>query len=1001
MAMELYSGVVEDRADPLHLGRCRVRIVGLHTDDKVELPTEDLPWAAPLQPITSAGVSGIGSSPVGPVEGTWVAVVFRDEYQQVPIMLGTFSAVPQSQAAKQAAADSAGTVIATDGGVLTNGSGDPVTTSDGTPIEAGSKEGMNNPPKDAEPSPKESPKNNITTPGAINSNLLGKPVPTDPPPGLAANQVAKARQNIGLLLSAMDRIGITGKYARASILAICGGESRWQPIAEGYVYSDAAYLNKIFKGVFQGDLNRAKQYCNWQGTREDFFREIYSPKYSNGRGAGNIQPDDGALFYGRGYNQLTGRTLYQSIQTGLKKDYGITVDIVNNQNSLLTDPQVCAICCIYFYIRKIPNWKTLQDDPSFIETALTRTGTDAHQDNYKTKRGYYAYFLGSKLPAADPSNKPRADTVPSYTKEDVKEETPAQKTAALEDRSSAKTKGFQDPQGKYPLRSQMNESSTNRLARGEVTGTPLEFKDVSRKRNLPMAGGGTFEQPLAGFGGVYPYAKVTETESGHMFIMDDTPTHENISLYHRAGSFIDIDANGTMVKRIVGDGYEIIDRNGLIYIGGDCNISVGRGVNLKVMAGADIDIHGETNVNIMNNANINVAGKLNLGVGDDINIYGAGNLTMQIDGEIKVASGEGTSLKSGDFIHAQAAKGIDFKAGKEFAVQTGSDVSLKSGANTNIQSAGDYNALTSGGSYTEAGGDVTQKAGGKIASDGSSQAIQSGASSPAGEAGSVADIDDIKVEIDPGEVDSNDGYSSAMPLLATPVRPSPPVMQDAKIVNQNNNKYSDFVNNPNKFYNPSASAGGVKGNYAGTPKDDNNGQSLISGQSASEFTDWFQKCLTQTAENGYWREMGQNGKPSNPNIIRIWEDLGYPKNAYWLTDQTPWCMGYVNYTLKQCGYRYVQTASAWAIRDAYTKWAATPITDFSQAQAGDIALWKYGHVNFVYANNNGRLSFIGGNQTPTAKTNNPNDGDVTLSWKSGYRPPGDGTLVGIWRPSKK
>ena len=102
--MELYTGVVENRADPLHLGRCQVRIVGLHTDDKTLLPTEDLPWATPLQPITSAGVSGIGSAPVGPVEGTWVGIVFRDEYEQYPIMIGTFTAVPQSQAAQQAAA---------------------------------------------------------------------------------------------------------------------------------------------------------------------------------------------------------------------------------------------------------------------------------------------------------------------------------------------------------------------------------------------------------------------------------------------------------------------------------------------------------------------------------------------------------------------------------------------------------------------------------------------------------------------------------------------------------------------------------------------------------------------------------------------------------------------------------------------------------------------------------------------------------------------------------
>jgi len=35
-----WNGVVEDRKDPLFLGRCRVRILGWHTADKSELPTE-------------------------------------------------------------------------------------------------------------------------------------------------------------------------------------------------------------------------------------------------------------------------------------------------------------------------------------------------------------------------------------------------------------------------------------------------------------------------------------------------------------------------------------------------------------------------------------------------------------------------------------------------------------------------------------------------------------------------------------------------------------------------------------------------------------------------------------------------------------------------------------------------------------------------------------------------------------------------------------------------
>ena len=43
-----WQGVVEDRQDPLYLGRCRVRILGWDTEDKVKMPTEELPWACLL-----------------------------------------------------------------------------------------------------------------------------------------------------------------------------------------------------------------------------------------------------------------------------------------------------------------------------------------------------------------------------------------------------------------------------------------------------------------------------------------------------------------------------------------------------------------------------------------------------------------------------------------------------------------------------------------------------------------------------------------------------------------------------------------------------------------------------------------------------------------------------------------------------------------------------------------------------------------------------------------
>ena len=94
-----WQGVVEDRHDPLFLGRCRVRILGWHTEDKTEMPTESIPWAFPIQPITSAAQTGVGISPTGPVEGTWVVGFFRDgEAAQEPVFFGTLGGIPEDQA---------------------------------------------------------------------------------------------------------------------------------------------------------------------------------------------------------------------------------------------------------------------------------------------------------------------------------------------------------------------------------------------------------------------------------------------------------------------------------------------------------------------------------------------------------------------------------------------------------------------------------------------------------------------------------------------------------------------------------------------------------------------------------------------------------------------------------------------------------------------------------------------------------------------------------------
>ena len=93
-----FVGVVEDRKDPIELGRVRVRAFGWHTDDKAAVPTEELPWAIPMSGIDSASVSGVGKSPTGIVEGSWVFGFFLDgDRAQEPAIMGTIPGMPSEE----------------------------------------------------------------------------------------------------------------------------------------------------------------------------------------------------------------------------------------------------------------------------------------------------------------------------------------------------------------------------------------------------------------------------------------------------------------------------------------------------------------------------------------------------------------------------------------------------------------------------------------------------------------------------------------------------------------------------------------------------------------------------------------------------------------------------------------------------------------------------------------------------------------------------------------
>ena len=141
-----WVGVIEDRKDPEKMGRCKVRIYGYHPPDKKELSTDDLPWAMLMTPATSASISGVGTSPVGILEGSWVVGFFMDgDDAQQPIIVGTVPGRPEEkekdntgdQASSQGGGGRPSNNRPADNNTLKNNFGETVRDGSGNPIQVG------------------------------------------------------------------------------------------------------------------------------------------------------------------------------------------------------------------------------------------------------------------------------------------------------------------------------------------------------------------------------------------------------------------------------------------------------------------------------------------------------------------------------------------------------------------------------------------------------------------------------------------------------------------------------------------------------------------------------------------------------------------------------------------------------------------------------------------------------------------------------------------------
>ena len=199
--------------------------------------------------------------------------------------------------------------------------------------------------------------------------------------------------------------------------------------------------------------------------------------------------------------------------------------------------------------------------------------------------------------------------------------------------------GFKDPNGKYPTSLYLDIADTNLLAQESTDTHPS--RSVKDAKDSWSTASGSAEQPATTqTSAKYPTNHVFETETGHYVEFDDTEGNERIHLYHKKGTFIEIDSAGNMIIKTVGNVTNIVAGNMDTYVKG--NYSVSAGGNIDIYAGGNLTekVDGNVKITVKGNVESAITGSLTEEVTMDVTQDYKVNLTTTIGalGSIKASA---------------------------------------------------------------------------------------------------------------------------------------------------------------------------------------------------------------------------------------------------------------------------------------------------------------------------------------------------------------------------
>lgn len=612
MQSQIYYGVVESRDDdPKKLGRCKVRIVGLHSEDNIILPTKDLPWAYPMMPVHSASMSGIGYSPTGIVEGTWCAINFRDADQQHPVIIGTVGGIPEDEEPKTETTITYNVVRQE---TAKDSSGNDIIDSSGQPVLAG-------PVKNVQVTEVTLPPSDIKKPSSLTISAQGI-------------QFLQGHEALSSLVK--GRNSFTKKIV--------------DPNTPIFSYQDSGGVWTIGYGTtFLAD-------------------------------GSSVGPD--TVILARDATTLLNRHVTTQIENQLKKKlvapvtqqmYDALVSIAYNTgtNALLKSDVFSSV-----------NTGKYKDAAALIPFFRATVKGAPNSGLQIRRKDEQALFMSGGIPNSSFTDveKDEPAPVPNTTISAAANGTTVPSVSVITTTNAAN--GFKDPKGHYPTKTLLGEPDTHRLARHENIYESVIFaKEAARAKNIRksmwLQRKLDWSQPEIPYNAKYPYNHTRVTESGHIEEWDDTADCERIHQYHKAGSYTEIDRNGSRVVRTVGDFYEIDERNRSIIIKGQCNVTIIGDSNIRVENNAYLEVIGDLKTRVHGNMETKVKGEMVFRAEEKIKFISLDKIEVHADGKISVETADDFTLAVANDLAIEATGDFDIASGGDLAIAASGDINAE------------------------------------------------------------------------------------------------------------------------------------------------------------------------------------------------------------------------------------------------------------------------------------------------------------------------------------